>query len=223
MMFKKPIEAVLFDMDGLLLDTEAVYTRALLAAAEANGVEMPLAFCHSMIGIPGKECDALIQDFFGPTFSLDPFRESFRASVARELAAGVSVKTGVMEILDFLQDRELPIAVATSTTRPTAERHLQQAGLFERFEAVVTRDDVEHPKPAPDIYLEAARRLGVAPERCVALEDCHNGLRAAHAAGTMAIMVPDILQPSAEARDQSVAIARDLHEALALLRPAVRR
>jgi beta-phosphoglucomutase-like phosphatase (HAD superfamily) len=94
---------------------------------------------------------------------------------------------------------------------------------LQRFKAVVTRDDVEHPKPAPDIYLEAARRLGVAPERCVALEDSHNGLRAAHAAGTMAIMVPDILQPSEEARGKSVAVARDLHEALALLRPAMQR
>jgi HAD superfamily hydrolase (TIGR01509 family) len=222
-MFKRPIEAVLFDMDGLLLDTEAVYTRALLAAAEANGVEMPLAFCHSMIGIPGKECDILIQEFFGPAFSLEPFRESFRVAVAGELAAGIAVKTGARAIIDFLRDRELPIAIATSTTRLTAERHLREAGLFAHFAAVVTRDDVEHPKPAPDIYLEAARRLGVAPERCVALEDSHNGLRAAHAAGTMAIMVPDILQPSDEARDQSVAIARDLHEALALLRPALQR
>ena len=179
MMFKMPIEAVLFDMDGLLLDTEAVYTRALLEAAEANGVEMPLEFCHSMIGVPGKECEALIQEFFGSAFSLDRFRESFKRSVAREFDAGIAVKNGAVEILDFLESRCLPAAVATSTGRTTADRHLQQAGLRERFKAIVTRDDVEHGKPAPDIYLEAARRLGVAPERCIALEDSHNGLRAA--------------------------------------------
>lgn len=222
-MFKMPIEAVLFDMDGLLLDTEAVYTRALLEAAEANGVEMPLEFCHSMIGVPGKECEILIQTFFGPALSIDRFRESFRSSVARELEAGLEVKAGVAEILDFLESRGLPTAVATSTGRTTADRHLQQAGLLERFKAIVTRDDVERGKPSPDIYLEAARRLGVPPDRCIALEDSHNGLRAAHAAGTMAIMVPDILQPSEEARRQCVAVARDLHEALALLRPAVQR
>lgn len=223
MMFERPIEAVLFDMDGLLLDTEAVYTRALLTAAEANGVEMPLAFCHSMIGVPGKECETLIQDFFGPAFSIDRFRESFREAVSREFDAGIAVKNGVVEILDFLAGKDLPAAVATFTGRTTAARHLQQAGLLDRFKAIVTRDDVQRGKPHPDVYLEAARRLGVAPQRCVALEDSHNGLRAAHAAGTMAIMVPDILQPSEEARGQCVAVARDLHEALAILLPAVQR
>jgi HAD superfamily hydrolase (TIGR01509 family) len=221
MMFRMPIEAVLFDMDGLLLDTETIYTRALLEAAESNGLEMPLEFCHWMIGMPGKECEALIQDFFGPGLSLDRFRESFKDSVARELEAGLTVKTGAVEILDFLEGQGLPTAVVTSTGRTTADRHLQQAGLLGRFKTIVTGDDVNHGKPAPDIYLEAARRLGVAPERCIALEDSHNGLRAAHAAGTMAIMVPDIVQPSEEARGQCVAIARDLHAALALLQPAL--
>ena len=222
-MFKKPIEAVLFDMDGLLLDTEAVYTQAFLAAASANGIEMPLAFCHSMVGVPRTECEALIHDLVGAGPLLESFWRAFRTSVRREIDAGIAVKAGVSEILDFLDGQGLPAAVATSAGQVTAARNLAQAGLFDRFKTVVTRDDVARAKPAPDVYLEAARRLGVAPERCVALEDSHNGLRAAHAAGTMAIMVPDILQPSEEARAQCVAVARDLHEALALLRTAVQR
>ena len=112
------------------------------------------------------------------------------------------MKPGVVELLDFLAGRGLPLAVATSAGRATAEHHLGRAGLLDRFTALATRDDVERAKPHPDIYLEAARRLGVAPERCLAFEDSNIGLEAAHAAGTMAFMVPDLLQPLPESAGQ---------------------
>jgi beta-phosphoglucomutase-like phosphatase (HAD superfamily) len=108
--------------------------------------------------------------------------------------------------------------VATSAGRETAEHHLERTGLLDRFAALATRDDVEHPKPHPAVYLEAARRLGAAPQRCLAFEDSNIGLEAAHAAGTMAFMVPDLLQPLPESRARCLRVVPDLHAALTLLR-----
>lgn len=216
-MLKEPVEAVLFDMDGLLIDTEAVYIEALQAAARSLELEMPLAFCHSMIGIPGKECDVMIQDFYGQGFAIESFRAQFSGHAKRLLEVNIPLKAGVVELLDFLAARSLPLAVATSAGRATAERHLGRAGLLDRFKAVATRDDVAHAKPAPDVYLEAARRLGVAPERCLAFEDSNVGFTAAHAAGTMAFLVPDILEPHPEVRGKAVRILTNLHEARRLL------
>ena len=216
-MLKKPVEAVLFDMDGLLLDTEAVYIVALQAAARTLGREMPLGFCHSMIGVPGPACNVMIADFYGDGFRIEEFRQHYSGHTRRLLETGIPLKPGVVELLDFLAGHGLPLAVATSAARSTAEHHLGRAGLLERFGAVATRDDVEHPKPHPGVYLEAARRLGVAPERCIAFEDSNVGLAAAHAAGAMAFMVPDILQPLPVIRAKCVQVMPDLHEALRLL------
>jgi HAD superfamily hydrolase (TIGR01509 family) len=217
-MLRKPVEAVLFDMDGLLLDTEVIYTEALQAAAIAVGREMPLDFCHSMIGVPGHECTLMIADYYGAGFSIEEFRQHFSVHLQRRVETGIPHKPGVVELLDFLAGRGLPLAVATSSGRKTAEHHLGKAGLLGRFAALATRDDIERPKPHPDVYLEAARRLGVAPERCLAFEDSNIGLAAAHAAGTMAFMVPDLLQPLPESRARCVDVLPDLHAALKLLR-----
>ena len=217
-MFGKPIEAVLFDMDGLLIGTEAVYMEAMQASARSMGTEMPLAFCHSMIGIPSRECRVMIQNFYGPDFRLDLFDKGVNVHVHAVLDAHVPIKPGAVEILDFLAERGLPLALATSSSRRTVERHLGKAGLLDRFHAVAARDDVERGKPHPDLYLEAARRLGVPAQHCVAFEDSNNGLTAAHAAGTMAIMVPDILPPTPEVRAKCLTVLPDLHEALRLLR-----
>lgn len=220
-MFKKPVEAVLFDMDGLLIDTEALYLEAMQTAARTLGCDMPLDFCHSMIGVPGRECDVLIQDFYGPAFSLAEFRGHYSTAIKLLLERGIPVKPGAVELLDFLATRGLPAAVATSSRRVTAEHHLGRTGLLERFKAVTTIDDVARAKPHPDIYLEAARRLGVVPEHCVAFEDSNIGLAAAHAAGTMAIMVPDILPPLPEIRARCVRVVADLHAARHLLESAI--
>jgi HAD superfamily hydrolase (TIGR01509 family) len=217
-MLRKPVEAALFDMDGLLLDTEVIYIEAMQAAARSLGREMALDFCHSMIGVPAKECTLMIEAYYGEGFSIEEFRGRFYELLRGLLDAGIPLKPGVVELLDFLAGRGLPLAVATSSERGTAERHLAKAGLLDRFTALATRDDVERPKPHPDLYLEAARRLGVAPERCLAFEDSNIGLEAAHAAGAMAFMVPDLLQPLPETRARSLEIFPDLHAALRLLR-----
>lgn len=220
-MLRKPIEAVLFDMDGLLIDTEAVYIDALQDAARDLNVVMSIEFCHSMIGVSGRECDVMIQNFYGSTFRIDQFRERFSGHAKRRLDSHLPIKPGVIEMLDFLATRGLRLAVATGSGRLTADRHLARAGLVDRFAAVATRDDVENAKPAPDVYLEAARRLGVAPERCIAFEDSNVGLTAAHAAGTMAFMVPDILPPLPEVRAKCLRVFGDLHEARLMLEEAL--
>ena len=217
-MLRKPVEAALFDMDGLLLDTEVIYVEAMQAAARTLGREMSLDFCHSMVGVPGHECNLMIEDHYGEGFSITEFREHFSVHRRRLMEGGIPVKPGVVELLDFLAGRGLPLAVATSAHRATAEHHLGHAGLLDRFTALATRDDIERPKPHPGVYLEAARRLGVAPERCLAFEDSNIGLEAAHAAGAMAFMVPDLLQPLPETRARSLEIFPDLHAALRLLR-----
>jgi HAD superfamily hydrolase (TIGR01509 family) len=218
-MLKEPVEAALFDMDGLLFDTERLYMEATQQAAQAMGREMSLAFCHSMVGVPAIECNAMIQELYGEGFSIDELRGHYSPIMRGKLAEGIPVKPGAVELLDFLKGRGVPAALATSAHRPVADRPLEQAGLRGHFAAIATRDDVTHPKPAPDIYLEAARRLGVRPERCVAFEDSSIGLTAAHAAGTMAFMVPDILQPATDIRAKCVDVLPDLHAALAILRP----
>ena len=218
-MLKEPVEAALFDMDGLLLDTEAIYTSAIQAAARGLGYpDMPLELCHSTAGVPGPERNRIIAAHFGEGFSIEEFRQHFTVHVRRLTEAGIPLKPGVVELLDFLEGRGLPLAVATSARRPTAENHLGKAGLLGRFKALATRDDVERTKPYPDVYLEAARRLSVAPERCIAFEDSNVGLEAAHAAGTMAFMVPDLVQPLPESHDRSLQVVPDLHMALSLLR-----
>ena len=205
-------------MDGLLIDSEAVYIVAMQAAARSFELEMPLEFCHSMVGIPRAECNVMLQELYGEGFDLAEFRGVYSANVQKAMAAGVPVKAGVVEVLALLADRGVPCGVTTSALRATAESHLGRAGLLPRFATVVARDDVERAKPFPDIYLEAARRLGVAPGNCVAFEDSSPGLTAAHAAGTMAIMVPDILQPTDEVRAKALHIAPDMVAVERLLR-----
>jgi HAD superfamily hydrolase (TIGR01509 family) len=218
-MLKKPVEAVLFDMDGLLLDTEALYIEAIQVAARRLGYpDMPLDLCHSTAGVTGPVRNSMIAAHYGEGFSIDAFRGHFSVHVRHLTQAGIPLKPGVVELLDFLSGRGLPLAVATSARRPTAENHLGKAGLLGRFSALATRDDVGRTKPHPDVYLEAARRLDVAPEHCIAFEDSNVGLEAAHAAGTMAFMVPDLVQPLPESRARCLQVVPDLHAALRLLR-----
>jgi HAD superfamily hydrolase (TIGR01509 family) len=213
------VHAVLLDMDGTLLDTERVYFDSLVAALGAFGyTDDAEALCHAMVGLPGPECEAMLLDRYGERFPLADVNNAFIARRDEMFEAGLPLKRGAVELLDALQANQCPMAIVTSSSRRTTEAHLTLAGIRDRFDTVLTRDDVTHGKPSPDLYLLAASRLGVSPKFCVAVEDSNHGVTAAFAAGAITIMVPDMVPPSDESRTRCVAVVDDLGMVLEVLR-----
>ena len=205
-------EAVIFDMDGLLLDTEAVARDSFYEAADALGHDVPMQVYVRMIGVPGVLGRQAIQAHFGPDFDVEHLWQAWEARFREMAVAGVALKAGVIELLDRLDACGLPRAIATSSSHEAVQAHLGHHDLVPRFHAVIARGDYERGKPDPDPFLAAARALDVEPAACLALEDSHNGVRAAHAAGMMTIMVPDLLDPTEEIRSLCVRVADTLHE-----------
>jgi HAD superfamily hydrolase (TIGR01509 family) len=211
LMQRYTIDAVLLDMDGTLLDTERVHLESLIAALTTCGYTDDIAaLCHAMIGIPGPECEIMLRDHFGEDF---PFAEIDRVfDIKRDeiIKAGMPLKPGAVELLDALQAAGYPMAVVTSSSRRTADKYLALAGIRERFQAILTRDDVARGKPDPELYLLAASRLGVRPECCLAIEDSNPGVASAHGAGAITVMVPDIVPPTEATREKCAAVLPDL-------------
>jgi HAD superfamily hydrolase (TIGR01509 family) len=212
------VEAVLLDMDGTLLDTERVYLASLNTALEALGYPDGTAIGHSMIGIPGPECESILREHFGADFPMPALNEAYIARRDEIFRSGMPLKPGAVELLDALRQAACPIALVTSSSRLTAEQHLTLGGIRGHFETMLTRDDVARGKPSPELYLLAAQRLGIRPQACIAIEDSGPGIASAHAAGTIPILVPDILPPSAVTLAKCAAVVPDLHVALATLR-----
>lgn len=211
-------KAVVFDMDGLIFDTESLYRDAMILASRDRGHDMPLPLFLSMIGLPGDSSRLVLTGHFGEAFDVDAFWKASSGHFYEMAKTQLCLKAGVIELLDALDEFALPRAIATSSRHQDAEHHLESQNLLGRFHTVVAQGDYARGKPAPDPFLAAAARLGVDPADCLALEDSHNGIRAASAAGMMAIMVPDLLDPTQEIESLCVRIARDLHEVEALVR-----
>jgi HAD superfamily hydrolase (TIGR01509 family) len=216
-MLSRPVRAVVFDMDGLLVDSEAMFRDATMRVAAALGHDLPLSVFLRMIGLPSQESRKIALDHFGADFPFDSFNEAVWAQAKASHEHGVPLKPGVIELLDHLDRVGLPRAVATSSSHQTVELQLGRRGLAARFDAIVAAGDYARGKPHPDPYLTAAARLGVDPEFCLALEDSHNGVRAASAAGMMTIMVPDLLEATDEMRALCQGIAPSLHDVLDML------
>ena len=207
----QPFSAVVFDMDGTLLDPEAVFRTIVFDVCGGLGFEMTDLIHTRMVGSSHETTNQLLVEAYGVSFPYTLFDDQCREQMRHRMAESVPVKAGVHEMLEELAARDIPMAVATSSRAPHAFGHLGRAGLLERFATVVTRDDVTNPKPHPEPYLTAARQLGVRPETCLAVEDSHSGVRAAHAAGMQTIMVPDLVHPSDEIAALCTAIMDSLH------------
>lgn len=213
------VSAVLLDMDGTLLDTEQVYLDSLVSALQAHGfTDDILPLCHAMVGLPGNECETMLLTRYGEDFPLVEINTAFIARRDEILQAGLPVKKGAVELLDALRAANYPMAIVTSSSRRTADAHLRMAGIHDRFDAILTRDDVIRGKPSPDLYLLAASRFGTRPATCVAIEDSNHGVAAALAAGAITIMVPDMVPPTDASRANCVAVVPDLGAVLDMLR-----
>lgn len=210
--------ALILDMDGLLIDTERLYLEVNEQAAARLGYALAPETNLGMVGVAIDGCRRLLADVHGADFPFDAFRDLGYQLLDGRLADGVPLKAGAAELVDWAKAEALPLAVATSTRRARAEHHLEQVGFLSRLDVLVTRDDVANAKPAPDPYLLAAARLGVAPERALACEDSVNGVRSAAAAGVPVLMVPDLLAPDDSMRALALGVVPSLHDVLEALR-----
>lgn len=184
-------DAVLFDLDGTLVDTESVAFQTGLAAFEAVGVTADLAFMRSMVGKDQAAGSAAILVAY-PGIDVDALNAHWRAGFAARVLHELHLKPGVTALLNSIS---LPMAVVTSSGRTEARQKVDKAGLAAHFRFIVSVDDVTHAKPAPEPFLLAAKMLGVDPARCLVFEDSDTGAEAAHRAGCTVVQVPD-MQPS---------------------------
>ena len=212
------IKAVIFDKDGTLHDTEKVYHRAWREAAARTGVPRIMEFVAVCTGTNFARTEELWQEFYGDAFEFRPFWE-LRNAIYDEMieAEGLPIKQGAYELLDYLKDNGYKIGLATSTNAPRVERHLLKSDMKKYFDAVVTGDTVPKGKPAPDIFLIAAERLGVGPALCMGVEDSFNGVRAVKAAGMYTVMAPDMIQPTKEILDLTDSCVEELGQIISIL------
>jgi len=214
---RKP-KALIFDMDGLLLDTEGLYKSSWTLCAKEMGFDLTDALYLKLIGITVADAEEVLAQAFGEKFSKDFFHT--RAAVLYEeahLRDGLPLKPGVKELLSWAKDENIPCAVGTSTVAEEAKRRLQHHNIHDFFQVVIGGDMVEHGKPHPDIFLRAQQSLGVPAEHCLVLEDAHSGLIAAQAGGMRSCLVPDLLPASDASTKLAEGVFDSLHDVRAWL------
>ena len=197
----KEIQAVVFDMDGLMFDSERYVQKSWDIAGERLGYG-PLG--HNIVNTLGTNLTNRKKYFlehYGNDFPFDKFLDGYRDAYYELVEDGVPAKKGLHEILKVLREKGLKIGVATSSSEEHAVSNLKREGIFDYFDSVITGNMIEHGKPEPDIYIEACRQLKVDPSKAIALEDAINGIRSAHGAGMNPVMIPDIVQDTSKVDD----------------------
>ena len=212
------IKAIVFDMDGLLFDSERIVQKSWNVTGEQLGVGKVGEHIYHTLGMNVKSRTEYFYKVYGPDFPMEAFhagtRENFRLIAEQE---GVPLKSGAKELLEYGREKGLGMAVATSSRRAYAEDMLAQAGIDGYFDGFVFGDMVKNAKPDPEIYLAACRELGVSPLNALALEDAPNGIRSAYAAGLYPVMIPDLVEPDDEIRRMSYRVLQSLCDVRELL------
>lgn len=215
----REIHGVLFDMDGVVIDTEKLYTRFWMEAARELGHPMTLEQALQMRSLGRGPSQEKLDSFFGPgVLDYDTLRarriERMDAFIA---VHGIEEKPGIRALLALLREKNIPCAITSSSSVPLIREHLGNLGLLDYFTALCSGKDVPKGKPAPDIYLHGAATIGVAPESCLAIEDSPAGIEAAWRAGCMAVIVPDQDQPDELTLSRSFARADSLFDVMELI------
>lgn len=217
------LKAILFDMDGLMLDTEVLLTRFWCEAAHFYGYDLTPRHCLSLRSLSAKYAVPLLKSWFGDDFDYPAVRAK-RIELMNEYIEknGVETKKGLENILEFAKLHGLKCAVCTATDLKRTTMYLKKANVIDLFDEIVTGEQVGCSKPEPDIYLEGAARLGLDPSECAALEDSPNGIESAYRAGCIPIFVPDLSEndPDSDPEfDKKIfARAQDLDEVCDILK-----
>lgn len=208
------LSAVILDLDGLMIDTERVARDSWQRAASDFGHTMDEAVFARMSGRKPQDVRGIVLDALGEDFPYDEIRRRRDSYLIHAIERKeIEAKPGLFDLLETIDELDLEAAIATSGHREATFRKLSAIGLDDRFETIVCGDDIEHGKPAPDIFLEAARRLQTPPSRCVVLEDSDSGARAAHAAGMRVIVVPEFEDPAEDVLTLAWRVLPSLHAA----------
>lgn len=211
----KELKAVVFDMDGVIFDSERKVVECWIEIAEKYGIKDIEKLCRMCLGTNSTETRKLALEFYGEDFPYDERKAEQSALYHERYDDGrLPMKVGVRELLEFLKENGLKIALASSTRRVVVENQLRDASILPYFDKVVCGDMVSHSKPHPEIFLRACEELSVEPECAIAIEDSYNGIRSAHAAGMRPIMVPDMAEPTEEMEGLAEVILQSLLEVI---------
>ena len=214
----KECSAVIFDMDGIIFDSERAVIECWIELSEKYGIKDVEAACIKCIGTTMQRTRQIMLETYGEDFPYDKYAaEASRMFHEKYDGGKLPVKKGAENILRYLKERNVKTALASSTRKEVVVNELRDAGLLEYFDEIVTGDMVKRSKPAPDIFLLACERVGAEPSNAYAVEDSYNGIRSASAGGLRPIMVPDILGPDEEMESLSEVVLNDLDEVILYL------
>ncbi|WP_077302086.1 HAD family hydrolase [Virgibacillus pantothenticus] len=205
------VKLMIFDMDGLLFDTERIAFQALKKAMKNADYELTLDIYRKIIGAGKQEDEAILKDVYGEEFSFSLVLDDYLHESEKILKTdGLRIMEGVTELLDILDERKIKKCVASSSSLETIHRYLTMTNLKDRFDFYMSGDEVARGKPHPDIFLEACQRADESPEAAIVLEDSPNGLRAAYRAGIKCIVVPNLVVPDEEMENRAYRIVTSL-------------
>lgn len=215
---KENIKAVIFDLDGTLIDTEQIYKQIWPKALKQMGIDMKMEHYYAMRSLGRPFAPLKMKEWYGEDFDYDEARRIRKGYFEEYIAKhGIQKKTGAIELLEYLHNKGIVTAIATATDIERATQYLEMTGLNGYFDKVISATMVKEGKPSPDVYLYACKQLGLEPKECVAVEDAPNGIRSAYKAGCNVIMVPDQTGPDEELLSMVVACEDTLDKICELL------
>lgn len=207
------LEAVIFDMDGVIFDSEALVISTWKQIADKYGIENVEKVCMECLGTNHQATVKIFKKYYGEAFPYEVYKKEMAELFHAQAAGGrLAQKPGITELLKFLRSKGIKTGLASSTREEVVRRELSEGGLIAYFNQIICGDMVKRSKPEPDIYLEACRRLQVKPENCYGIEDSYNGVRALKSAGMHPVMVPDLAEPTEEMEALAECILPSLYE-----------